>query len=836
MPRSDDLVLCHLLARLKHLSAAALRELRTGAANAGTPLTDLLTQAGRISPTELSGYQEAARYLIGGDHPRACPACPTQVYGPPAPKAPCPRCGRAMIRGVLPSPEALEFDARLERQVRRLILDATARAHAKGTVREASRLRAEGRIGRRTEAELAPADRSCAEGVLGRYRLIELVGRGASSYVYKAEDRSRGGTVALKVLYFHPEDPKAVVEEKLARFRREAELASRLDHPNLVAVGALEQAGTWHLMPMAFIDGPSLAQLLEARRSGAAPEWNLAALATSLTDVARGLHYAHCQGVVHRDVNPRNVLFTSAGQALLSDFGVARPLETAGALTGKRVVLGTIAYAAPERLESERLAGVRSDVYSLGVVLYEILTGRVPFEETDPAHLLVRIRREAPVAPTELNPEVTPALARVALRALAKDEASRHASALDFAEDLAAAAAGEALPAADAVEASAPDGAPRAASWRRAAALLVLGFAAGVGAVSVPLGGAAAARADRLRELAAAYAGMVAAPTPDGFRSRRADLARAIDAAEAVWGSRSGEVQYWRGELAQAHGDWGAAVIAFGRATESGGYRSPAHLGRGVAGYFLAERYGNAPAGARHREAARADFEILARERAGSWEGRVAAAMIAALGDDGDGAFSALHELARENLTRLEAPLLQAWVALRHGAPAVAAGILEPLSERAPGPPAVRLALALAYAAAGDSRRALVQANALCEACPDLPEAWAVAAEAHAAAGDEIRAREALDAALRLAPGVPAFHARKAGRLARQGAECEAIAAWSAVLDLDPSDAEALWRRGALRSRHGDAAAAEADLRRYLERFPEGPRAPAIRAWLARLR
>jgi len=255
----------------------------------------------------------------------------------------------------------------------------------------------------------------------GRYRLVELVGRGAMSEVYLAYDMHRQAQVAVKVLREDlAEDP-----EFLRRFQREAQALARLEHPNIVRFYSFERDGVVAFIVLDFVRGTTLRRYLLEREGALALE----EVTAILRQVGAALYYAHQEGVVHRDVKPGNIMLREDGTVLVSDFGVAKVAESATVTT---VAVGTPAYMSPEQILGQGVDH-RSDIYSLGVVLYQMVTGRRPFtgEEAEVAgsstiaRLLEAHVRLPPPDPREFNPELPEALARVILRALAKAPEAR---------------------------------------------------------------------------------------------------------------------------------------------------------------------------------------------------------------------------------------------------------------------------------------------------------------------------------------------------------------------------------------------------------------------------
>jgi serine/threonine-protein kinase len=264
----------------------------------------------------------------------------------------------------------------------------------------------------------------------GRYRIDRECGRGGMAHVYRATDTVLGRTVAVKVL--NPDfaaDPSFV-----ERFRREARAAARLNHPNVVAVFDTGSDGDLHFIVMEFVEGRSLAEVLAT--DGPPEPARAAAIAEGIADA---LSFAHANGLVHRDVKPANVMITPAGQVKVMDFGIAR-LATAHTITQTSTVFGTAAYLAPEQAQGLRVDG-RADVYALGVVLYEMLAGRVPFRADSALAVASKHVLEQPEPPSAVRPGVPAGLEAVTLRALEKDPGDRYHGAAEMAAALRASTA-----------------------------------------------------------------------------------------------------------------------------------------------------------------------------------------------------------------------------------------------------------------------------------------------------------------------------------------------------------------------------------------------------------
>jgi eukaryotic-like serine/threonine-protein kinase len=258
----------------------------------------------------------------------------------------------------------------------------------------------------------------------GRYALGAMVGAGGMGQVYRARDRVLERTVAVKVLTAASTDDLELV----ARFSREARAAAALNHPNIVAVFDSGADGDLHYLVMEYVEGQSLAGLL--RREGRLGPRRVAEVGRQ---VCQALAAAHAAGLVHRDITPGNVLIDPAGPVKVADFGIAK-LAAATTMTGDEV-LGTAAYLSPEQAQGRPVDG-RSDLYSLGCVLYALLTGAPPFAGDSPVAVAARHVTEQPTPPSHRNPRVGPALEAVVLTALAKEPADRYQSAAAMAQDL----------------------------------------------------------------------------------------------------------------------------------------------------------------------------------------------------------------------------------------------------------------------------------------------------------------------------------------------------------------------------------------------------------------
>jgi hypothetical protein len=282
----------------------------------------------------------------------------------------------------------------------------------------------------------AAAGETVVEGrpVAPGYEVLEELTRGGMGVVYRAWDQRLNRVVALKMILAGAH----ASAEELARFLAEAEAVARLQHPHIVQIFETGRHGGLPYFTLEFVGGGSLADKL---RAGPLPPREAARL---VKRVAHGMDSAHQQGIVHRDLKPANVLLTEDGTPKVTDFGLARRVEAGGGLTATGAVVGTPSYMAPEQAQGKsKAATAAADVYALGAILYECLTGRPPFQAPTPLETLARVVAEEPMAPRRLQPKVPRDLETICLKCLEKEPQKRYASAGDLAEDLRRFQAGE---------------------------------------------------------------------------------------------------------------------------------------------------------------------------------------------------------------------------------------------------------------------------------------------------------------------------------------------------------------------------------------------------------
>lgn len=261
-----------------------------------------------------------------------------------------------------------------------------------------------------------------------RFEILDRLGEGSAAVVYRAQDRELHRTVALKV----QRATMSMSDVARQRFRREAQAAAGLSHPNVVQVYDAGEAGGQHYLVMEVVDGRPLADLVTPASRGQKELLQL------LEKAARGVAAAHEKGIVHRDLKPSNILVTASGEPKVADFGLAHLLDSTLQLTRTGAALGTPIYMSPEQVEG-RVKDItpRTDVYALGAILYEMLVGRPPYTGDTIVELYAKIARDEPVPPHKANPDIATELGAIALKALDKEPARRYATAGLFADDLA---------------------------------------------------------------------------------------------------------------------------------------------------------------------------------------------------------------------------------------------------------------------------------------------------------------------------------------------------------------------------------------------------------------
>lgn len=260
----------------------------------------------------------------------------------------------------------------------------------------------------------------------GRYELTEKIGEGGMAVVYKAKDRLLNRYVAIKIL--RPEFTKD--EQFVSNFKRESQAAAGLQHPNIVSVYDVGKAGSINYIVMELIDGRPLSDIIEEQ---APLDYKL--VIDISQQICAALAHAHKNGIIHRDVKPHNIMITTDGIAKLTDFGIARAVTNSTIVADTSKIIGSVHYFSPEQARGS-FVDERSDIYSLGIVMYEMLTGQVPFDGDNPVEVALKHINEDIIPPTKLNKSVPPNLEKLVMKATDKFQTNRYKSAEEMLEDL----------------------------------------------------------------------------------------------------------------------------------------------------------------------------------------------------------------------------------------------------------------------------------------------------------------------------------------------------------------------------------------------------------------
>ena len=257
-----------------------------------------------------------------------------------------------------------------------------------------------------------------------RYEILERIGTGGMEIVYKAKCHRLNRLVAIKIL----KSDLAQNEEFRRRFNAESQAVAQLSHPNIVSVYDVSRGGDMEYIVMELIDGITLKQYMEKRG-----QLNWREALHFITQIMKALSHAHSRGIIHRDIKPQNIMVLRDGSVKVADFGIACLANSANTLTQE--ALGSVHYMSPEQARGDR-TDARSDIYSAGVVLYEMLTGRLPFEGDNAVSVAIQHLSSVPLSPREINPDVPEALELICMKAMASDLEKRYASADEMLADL----------------------------------------------------------------------------------------------------------------------------------------------------------------------------------------------------------------------------------------------------------------------------------------------------------------------------------------------------------------------------------------------------------------
>lgn len=261
--------------------------------------------------------------------------------------------------------------------------------------------------------------------VSGRYKLLEVIGDGGMAIVYRAKDLILDRDVAVKVL--RSEFNKD--EDFIRRFKREAESATSLDHPNIVSIYDVGEDEEIYFIVMEYVQGKTLKQYIKEHGKISVEE-----SLHIMKQIVSGMAVAHDHGIIHRDIKPHNILITENGTAKLTDFGIALAI-TSATITHTNSILGSVHYFSPEQARGG-IANAKSDIYSFGAVLYEMVTGRVPFVGDSPVSVALKHLQENVIEPRRLNPEIPQSVENIVLKSLAKNPLRRYDSAEELLRDM----------------------------------------------------------------------------------------------------------------------------------------------------------------------------------------------------------------------------------------------------------------------------------------------------------------------------------------------------------------------------------------------------------------
>ena len=259
-----------------------------------------------------------------------------------------------------------------------------------------------------------------------RYEIVEKIGNGGMSTVYKAMDKVLKRNVAIKIL----RDEFTTDEEFIKRFEAEAQSAARLTHANIVSIYDVGAEGNLYYIVMELIQGKTLKEIIIEERGPLPWKWSV----NVAIQIASALEIAHRNNIVHRDIKPHNIIITEDGVAKVTDFGIAKAVSNS-TITAFGTTIGSVHYFSPEHARGG-FTDAKSDLYSLGVVMYEMLTGKVPFDADTPVSVALKHMQEEPEEPIEMNPNIPVAINKIIMKALQKDVTLRYQSATEMLEDL----------------------------------------------------------------------------------------------------------------------------------------------------------------------------------------------------------------------------------------------------------------------------------------------------------------------------------------------------------------------------------------------------------------
>ena len=259
-----------------------------------------------------------------------------------------------------------------------------------------------------------------------RYEIIKKIGNGGMATVYKATDKILKRQVAVKIL----RDEFTTDEEFIRRFEVEAQSAARLTHPNIVSIYDVGVDGNLHFIVMELIQGKTLKEIIVEEQGPLPWKWSV----NVAIQIAQALEMAHRNNIIHRDIKPHNIIITEDGIAKVTDFGIAKAVSNS-TITAFGTTIGSVHYFSPEHARGG-FTDAKSDIYSLGVVMYEMLTGKVPFDADTPVSVALKHMQEEPIEPIDKNPNMPSSVNKIIMKALKKDATLRYQTSTEMLVDL----------------------------------------------------------------------------------------------------------------------------------------------------------------------------------------------------------------------------------------------------------------------------------------------------------------------------------------------------------------------------------------------------------------
>jgi serine/threonine protein kinase len=276
------------------------------------------------------------------------------------------------------------------------------------------------------EGSIVSDSETAGRSMIGRYKILGELGKGSMGLVFKAQDPKINRLVAIKTIRFSDEFDHDVIQEIKERFFREAEIAGQLSHPSIVTIHDVGDDGELTYMAMEFLEGKDLDKFIN--RENLLP---LRKVLSIVAEIASALDYAHKASVIHRDIKPANVMLLNNGHVKVTDFGIAKAISSSRTKTG--VILGTPNYMSPEQIMGQKIDS-KSDIFSLGVMFYQLITGELPFHGENLSGLLYQITQVKHPSPRNYNPKIPRVCEQILDKSMAKDPNKRFNSAGDFAK------------------------------------------------------------------------------------------------------------------------------------------------------------------------------------------------------------------------------------------------------------------------------------------------------------------------------------------------------------------------------------------------------------------